>query len=141
MKVEWMLVISISATLIFVCYTDILRRKITNGTTSLILFFSLLLAFYRLDNISFLPIIILFFIGFICSTVGVIGAGDVKLVCALSTALSTTEMGNFLLLTGVFGIPLSLLTWLYYKVLSKQKLITIPYGVAICCGYWMLWVV
>lgn len=140
-KVEWMLVIFIHAILVFVCYTDIRWRKITNCTTSLILLLSLLLAFNLSDSFPLMALLILFISGFILSLVGVIGAGDVKLVCALSTGISTTGIGHFLLLIGILGIPLTLITLLYYRAFSIRNVITIPYGVAICCSYWMLWAV
>lgn len=139
MKIEWVLVICVSVVLFFVCYTDVRWRKITNCTSLLILILSLFLAFFRFGSISLTLPLILFFVGFLFSMMGVMGAGDVKLVCALSVGLSTTDIGDFLLLTGMFGIPLSLLTLLYYRTFSVRKVITVPYGVAICCGYWMLW--
>ncbi|MGL9720944.1 prepilin peptidase [Symbiopectobacterium sp.] len=143
MKVEGILAMAISIILTFVCYTDIRCRKITNATTLLIFSLSLLLAFHHPEDLSLtlLLLLLLFCLGFVLSIVGVIGAGDVKLVCALSTGLSTTEMGNFLFLTGMAGIPLTLLTCLYYRLFSKQNVITVPYGVAICSGYWLLWAV
>ncbi|WP_264652081.1 prepilin peptidase [Candidatus Symbiopectobacterium sp. NZEC151] len=140
-KVEGMLAIAISVILIFVCYTDIRFRQITNVTTLLIFLLSLLLAFHHVDDLSLIILSLLFCVGFVFSVAGVIGAGDIKLVCALSTGLSTPHIGDFLLLTGMAGIPLTLLTCLYYRVFSKQNVITVPYGVAICCGYWLLWAV
>lgn len=141
MKVEGMLTIAISIILMFVCYTDIRCRKITNATTLLIFSLSLLLAFYHPEALSLTLLLLLFFLGFVLSLVGVIGAGDVKLVCALSTGLSTTEIGDFLFLMGMAGIPLTLLTCLYYRLFSRNNVITIPYGIAICSGYWLLWAV
>lgn len=139
MKVEGILAMVISIILTFVCYTDIRCRKITNATILLIFSISLLLDFHHPEDLSLT--LLLFCLGFVLSIVGVIGAGDVKLVCALSTGFSTTEMGNFLFLTGMAGIPLSLFTCLYYLLFSKQNVITVPYGVAICSGYWLLWAV
>ncbi|WP_264625778.1 A24 family peptidase [Candidatus Symbiopectobacterium sp. NZEC135] len=141
MKLEGMLAMTISVILTFVCYTDIRYRKITNATTLLIFSLSLLLTFHHLEECSLPLLLLLFGVGFVFSIVGVIGAGDVKLVCALSTGLSTTDIGNFLFLMGMTGIPLTLLTCLYYKLFSKNNVITIPYGVAICSGYWLLWAV
>lgn len=141
MKVEGMLAMAISVILTFVCYTDIRYRRITNATTLLIFSLSLLLAFHHRDECSLPLLLLLLGVGFVFSIVGVIGAGDVKLACALSTGLSTTEIGNFLFLTGIAGIPLSLLTCLYYRLFSKNNVITIPYGIAICSGYWLLWAV
>lgn len=141
MKVEGMLTMAISVILTYVCYTDIGCRRITNGTTLLIFSLSLLLAFHHLDDFSLTIVLLLFCVGFVFSVVGVMGAGDVKLVCALSTGLSTTGIGDLLLLTGMAGIPLTLLTCLYYRLFSKKSVIAIPYGVAISCGYWLLWTV
>ncbi|MBG6243793.1 hypothetical protein CS369_01030 [Candidatus Symbiopectobacterium sp. 'North America'] len=137
MKVEGILAMAIIIILTFVCYTDIRCRKITNATTLLIFSLSLLLAFHHPEDLSLTLLLLLFCLGFVLSIVGVIGAGDVKLVCALSTGLSTTEMGNFLFLTGMAGISLSLFTCLYYRLFSKQNVITVPYGVAIYSGYWL----
>ncbi|MGL9735661.1 MAG: prepilin peptidase [Symbiopectobacterium sp.] len=133
---------AISIILTFVCYTDIRCRKITNATTLLIFSLSLLLVFHHPEDLSLTLLLLLFCLGFVLSIACIIDTGDVEIVYVLSTGLSTTEMGNFLFLTGIVGIPLSLFTYfLYYRLFSKQNITTIPYGVAICSGYWLLWAV
>lgn len=46
---------------------------------------------------------ILLALGFIAAMAKLMGAGDIKLVCALAVALSVPETGNFLLLTAIAG--------------------------------------
>lgn len=137
MKIEWLLVLGISLVLIYMCYTDIRWRRIANGATLVLLVLSVLLGCLTLHGPSLLLPAGLFVIGFIVSMLGVIGAGDVKLASALAVALSPTEIGNFLLLTSMAGVPLSLVTLLYYRCFACQKSVTIPYGIALSCGYWL----
>lgn len=81
---------------------------------------------------------ILLVLGFIAATAKLIGAGDIKLVSALAVAMSTSETGNFLLLVAISGIPVSVISLFYFYFFVPQKRATVPYALAISCGYWLL---
>ena len=139
MRIDWLILLSIHMILFYVCYTDIRWRKITNRASLLLCLLSLLLGFLRPEGPSLIVPAIMFFGGFLISTLGLMGAGDVKLACALAVALLPEEIGRFLLLTGMAGIPLSIVIFIYYRMFRRQDKVTVPYGVAIASGYGLLW--
>lgn len=61
-----------------VCYSDIRYRKIRNTTTLLISFLSLGIGSLTPGGIFIIPALLVFTAGFLLSTIGVLGAGDVK---------------------------------------------------------------
>lgn len=132
--------LSISGVLVYICYTDIRWRRITNNMSILVLLLSIISGFFSPAGLSITIPLVMLTIGFVLSAFGIVGAGDVKLMCALSVGLSTTDIGDFLLLTGLSGIPLTLVTFLYYRFFMRQCTITIPYGVALSSGYWGQWI-
>lgn len=84
---------------------------------------------------------ILLALGFIAVMAKLMGAGDIKLVCALAVALSVPETGNFLLLTAIAGIPVAIVSLLCFYFFAREERATVPYALAISCGYWLqLWV-
>lgn len=80
---------------------------------------------------------ILLVVGFVAVMVKLIGAGDIKLICALALALSVAETGDFLLLTAIVGIPVSIISLLYFYFFNRHQRATVPYALAISCGYWL----
>ncbi|WP_258339469.1 prepilin peptidase, partial [Citrobacter amalonaticus] len=84
------LIVLIALQLIYCCYTDIFERKIKNKVVFSILLLSLLLSFAVQDiNIKF-PLSIMF-VGFFINLLGVIGAGDVKLIASLSFSIPVSQ--------------------------------------------------
>lgn len=125
----------ISPLLIYACYTDVMHRRISNRVSLTVMALSLILMFvYREWGVLLLAAGVLF-VGFFISLFSVIGAGDVKLICALLPGLSWADGIDFLLLTGFVGIPVSLATLLYFKLQRRGQQITVPYGLAIAGGY------
>jgi prepilin peptidase CpaA len=134
------LLILLGMVLVYVCYTDIRYRRITNKTIALIAILSLLLGFVVQGSLSILLPLGILIIGFFISTLGIVGAADTKLVVALCLSLSVGETGDFLFFTALIGIPLSLITLCFYRLLRSTKTgVTIPYGVAISLGYGIHW--
>ncbi|TCW08576.1 prepilin peptidase CpaA [Raoultella sp. BIGb0138] len=141
MDIVWLLTAGISGVLIYICYMDIRWRRIPNRATLLILLLSCLAGFAHMPYPAFILPGILLALGFIAATANLVGAGDIKLVCALAVALSASETGDFLLLTAVAGIPLSVASLLYFYFFARDKRATVPYALAISCGYWLqVWV-
>ncbi|HHG8774041.1 TPA: prepilin peptidase [Raoultella planticola] len=133
----WLLTAGISGVLLYICYMDIRWRRIPNRATLLILLLSCLAGFAHMSYPALVLPGILLALGFIAATVKLIGAGDIKLVCALAVALSASETGNFLLLTAIAGIPVSIVSLLYFYLFAREKRATVPYALAISCGYWL----
>ncbi|QFG76612.1 hypothetical protein DMB90_08730 [Raoultella planticola] len=122
--------------LIYICYMDIRWRRIPNRATLLILLLSCLAGFTHMPYPAFILPGILLALGFIAVMVKLMGAGDIKLVCALAVALSVPETGNFLLLTAIAGIPVSCQPALFLFLRPRATR-----DGAICaghqCGYWL----
>jgi prepilin peptidase CpaA len=120
--------------LAYLCYTDIKFRKIYNATVICLLVLVLISAcFYRcMPNWQYA--LIIFFGGLILFYIGGIGAGDIKLLSVLSLTVPKEYIVDFLLLTGLSGLPLILVILINYHYFGgKNK--SLPYGVAICAGY------
>lgn len=83
------------------------------------------------------PITILI-VGFLLNYVGFIGAGDVKLLVALSVALSNTDVFQLLLLMSIAGVPVALIAYIVHKMKKNQGRCEVPYGVAITIGYLLI---
>lgn len=137
MDIAGLLNTGISIMLIYVCYTDIRWRRIPNRATLIILLLSLLSGFVHMPYPAIVLPCLLLALGFFASMVNLIGAGDVKLVSALAVSLTASETGDFLLLTGISGIPVSVASLLYFYFFDRQKRASVPYALAISCGYWL----
>lgn len=137
MGIEWGLNAGISVVLIYICYMDIRWRRIPNQATLIILLLAIIMGFYRMPYPSLLLPGVILVLGFIAATLKLVGAGDIKLLCALAMGLTTPETGNFLLLTVIAGVPVSIISLLYFYFFARHRPATVPYGLAISCGYWL----
>ncbi|MDF7680868.1 prepilin peptidase [Enterobacteriaceae bacterium ESL0689] len=137
MGIGWGLTAGISIILIYICYMDIRYRRIPNRVALIVLLLSIVSGFYRMHTVSLILPGAMLILGFIAATLRVIGAGDVKLICALAVGLSVSETGNFLLLTALAGIPVSIICLLYFYFFARHRSATVPYALAISCGYWL----
>lgn len=135
MELSRVIYLAISLLLIYACYTDVKNRIISNKVSLCAMALSLVLMLSHQQWAVLLIAIIVLVVGFLMSIVGVIGAGDVKLACALLPGLTWSEGIDFLLLTGFVGIPVSLFTLLYLKFKGGDKKTSVPYGLAIAGGY------
>lgn len=117
-----------------VCYSDIRYREIRNTTTLLISFLSLAIGYLTPGGIFIIPALLVFTAGFVLSAMGVLGAGDVKLLAALSLSLNSEDVIILLLLTALAGLPITLITVVSRYVNSTDQR-GVPYGVAIVSGY------
>ncbi|KJF91989.1 hypothetical protein UA70_24310 [Raoultella planticola] len=61
-------------------------------------------------------------------------------MCAGGGVVSTGDR-QFLLLTAIAGIPVAIVSLLYFYFFAREERATVPYALAISCGYWLqLWV-
>ncbi len=121
--------------LISVCYTDIRYRKIKNSTVIIIALFSLCSALTHSEPVNLIWPVMIIVMGVLLVLANIIGAGDIKLIAALSLSLPGTDIPAFIFLITLSGVPLILVTVLLHKVTGSSNEITLPYGVAISCGY------
>jgi len=85
-------------------------------------------------GIFIIPALLVFTTGFLLSVIGVLGAGDVKLLAGLSLSLGSDDVILLLLLTALAGLPVALATVIGRYVKSSGQR-GVPYGVAIVSGY------
>lgn len=135
MELSGVIYLAISLLLIYSCYTDVKNRIISNRVSLSVMALSLALMLIHREWTVLIIAVIVLVVGFFISIIGIIGAGDVKLACALLPGLTWSEGVDFLLLTGFVGIPVSLFTLLYLKFKGGDKKTSVPYGLAIAGGY------
>lgn len=133
---------AISLALLYVCYTDSRYRLIRNEVVIFVFVLSLLMGYLMGDGVNiginiYAPLIILV-IGFILNYVNIVGAGDVKLLVALSVGLTTASVYKLLLLVALAGLPIAIIAYIVHKIKRTSYRCDVPYGVAIAIGYWIL---
>ena len=121
--------------LLQVCYSDIRYRKIKNSSTIILSLLSLLEGWLYWETVPLSPAVVVFAAGFLLNACGFIGAGDVKLMAALSLSLDADNTLLFIFLTTLAGLPVALVTLLTGRLLRKPAYQTVPYGVAIVGGF------
>lgn len=119
--------------LLIVCYSDVRYRIISNRLV-IILFLIILIDYFLGDGqLSLINALICLIIGMILFYIGLVGAGDIKLISVLLLSLPSYLVMDFVTLMALFGIPLALIA-IVQKRVRKTKA-TIPYGVAISLSY------
>ncbi|WP_392564698.1 prepilin peptidase [Orbus wheelerorum] len=116
-----------------ICYTDIRYRIISNKQVIVLLIIILLNYLFSNGELSYITAIIFLVIGMILFYIGVVGAGDIKLISVLLLSIPNNEIIDFLTIMALLGLPLALIA-LIKKMMTKTKT-TIPYGVAISLSY------
>ncbi len=121
--------------LLSVCYTDISSRIIKNNAVILVAVLSLVISVTLYSSVNILWPLITLMAGMLLVMINVIGAGDIKLISALSLSLPAEQMADFIFWVTLSGIPLVLIVVIFRLVRSGREKMTLPYGVAISCGY------
>lgn len=125
----------IICTILYGIYTDIKVRKIYNSVPLIIIAVSLFLNVFSDINVSYVSASLILIVGFILSVFNIWGAGDAKLCFALSLSIPVVNLPAFLLWTSVIGGVMAILMLITPRLYGKYK--TLPYGIAIGCGYFM----
>ncbi|AKF36767.1 A24 family peptidase [Yersinia enterocolitica] len=125
--------------LLFVCYSDIRHRTISNNfiITIAINTVALGLATHQAVNII-IPLSALL-IGYIIFYFDLIGGGDVKLITVLLFALTTTQSLDFILYTAIMGGVVMIIGMLVNREDIKQH--GVPYAVAISAGFLLSFII
>ncbi|GKX63303.1 A24 family peptidase [Pragia fontium] len=122
--------------LIWISYTDIRTRIISNKAVIAIFVISLLLGIFSHQSINFLAALSFLLIGFILFHLNVMGAGDVKLISVLSLCLTAEQIWPFLWLTAVLGGFLACIGLLFFRKSVRSS--GVPYGPAIAGGFFFV---
>ncbi|WP_242364867.1 A24 family peptidase [Yersinia enterocolitica] len=125
--------------LLFVCYSDIRHRTISNNfiITIAINTVALGLATHQAVNII-IPLSALL-IGYIIFYFDLIGGGDVKLITVLLFALTTTQSLDFILYTAIMGGVVMIIGMLVNREDIRQH--GVPYAVAISAGFLLSFII
>ncbi|MCF7507045.1 prepilin peptidase [Vibrio sp. L3-7] len=118
---------------IHVCFFDGKHRKIPNDLNKIALIFSILVALHNGYLMSSLPIAVLcFVVFFILWYLRVIGAGDVKLLCALIIGIQPDLVVITLIYIGFLGGFLVFTMYIVGKIRGIPSFAKgIPYGIPI----------
>lgn len=130
------LIVLIAIQLIYCCYTDIFERKIRNKVVFTILLLSLLLSFVVQDINIKIPLSIMI-VGFFINLLGVIGAGDIKLIASLSFSIPASQFIDFAVFVSLPGVFCALSILLFTRCVLYHNETSVPFGVAITIGYIM----
>ncbi|TDQ57640.1 prepilin peptidase CpaA [Mesocricetibacter intestinalis] len=127
------LYIAIVFLLMRLSWSDIKYRIISNKIVVLLSALLIPLAWLQYQQIFVLPALVALVIGFILFNLGVIGAGDVKLIAVLMLSLPHEQILPFFFFTAFSGLLLIVMGWLFYRKSIREK--GLPYGVAISLGF------
>lgn len=125
----------LAVTLLYVCYTDIRYRLIRNLTVLFILIVSIGVGYFVTGELNIIAPLCILVVGFLLSSFGFVGAGDVKLLVALTVSLSNSQVLELFLSMSLAGIPVALIAFIVHKIKRNSGRCEVPYGVAIVIGY------
>ncbi|WP_109427213.1 A24 family peptidase [Aggregatibacter kilianii] len=128
-----LLVIITILLLITLSITDIRSRIISNQIVLLLLITITPLSLLKYQTIFLIPALCALAIGFLIFTLGIMGAGDIKLISVLMLAIPHNEIIYFFFFTAFFGLLLIIVGWLFFRKSIKEN--GLPYGVAISLGF------
>lgn len=128
-----LLVITIALLLVTLSITDIRSRIISNRIVLLLLITIIPLSLLKYQTIFLIPALCALAIGFLIFTLGIMGAGDIKLISVLMLAIPNNEIISFFFFTAFAGLLLVVVGWLFFRESIKKN--GLPYGVAISFGF------
>ena len=136
---EFVWIVAFSALSLWTMYSDIRYRVIPNTLIVCVLITVIIFCIQSASLNQCLYSIPVLIIGLVLWRLGVVGAGDVKLLVAFIPAVDPIfHVFTFLIIAFSGGI-VAVITFLYAKLIKKKKYsdITVPYGVSIALGCWL----
>lgn len=129
----------LSVLMLWITYSDIRYRRISNIVCAAVFSLSLTLAFsqHQLAD-GIISSIIMFLISLLLFYFNIVAAGDGKLASAFAVALSPQQLISALYFTLLFGGVVAVIYLIKYQLIqrrSPEKARGLPYGVAIACGF------
>ncbi|MFN1531577.1 A24 family peptidase [Vibrio jasicida] len=122
---------------LYTIYKDITERRISNKTCALFLILGLANMVWMQNYASLIWAVGILLVGFGLTVLGIIAAGDVKLLALLSLAIKPELMGDVLSVIGLLGGVTVLVQWLIGTIQPESRMSLqygVPYGVPICLG-------
>ncbi|MGY3569999.1 A24 family peptidase [Vibrio paucivorans] len=136
MEIFWWAVLSTIS--LWVCYTDVVHRKISNRQSVIVFVLCLILMIYSDNYSSYLHSIIILLMGILLFTFGFWGAGDAKLLSAFSLAIKPDLIPVVLSIITFLGLVLILSQYIFDKFDNYNRYFSadygVPYGIAISIG-------
>ncbi|WP_366522300.1 A24 family peptidase [Vibrio agarivorans] len=135
---------------VYISLSDVRFRKINNKSVIVVALCCIFLGVQQLTFIDIGYLLLLWIVLLFLFAKRIIGGGDVKLIAAFSLALPTEQLTLALLLTAMIGGLVSLIYVLIdlstrRKFFNRERMISInktaqgiPYGVAICSGFYFV---
>lgn len=125
--------------LLFVCYSDIRHRTISNNFIITIAINTVALGLATHQAVNIIILLSALLIGYIIFYFDLIGGGDVKLITVLLFALTTTQSLDFILYTAIMGGVVMIIGMLVNREDIKQH--GVPYAVAISAGFLLSFII
>lgn len=122
---------------LYTMYKDITERRISNKTCGLLLVLGLVNMVWMQNYAALIWAVGILLVGFGLTVLGVVAAGDVKLLAPLSLAIKPEFMGDVLIVIGLLGGVTVLVQWLIGTIKPQSRMSLqygVPYGVPICLG-------
>lgn len=130
----WLL--SLAALSLYVCYTDVRQRQIANGAVLLVALICLVILIVNQQYPALVFSFIILVVGIALFVLGVIAAGDIKLLAAFSLAIKPEYLPITLCLILLIG-GIQAVIYLIYGAITDLKTVRqrgIPYAIPICLG-------
>ncbi len=122
--------------LLWLCYSDIRFRRISNPLVAGLLVCAVALGFLVNGRPALYAPLLILAVGFVLFCLRVAGGGDVKVMAALAVALTPAQAADFVLLTALLGGVVAVAGMLLsYSRIRQQG---VPYGVAIAAAFLLL---
>lgn len=138
--VFFILIVALLGNLIWISWTDLKSRLISNRAILLTVLLILPFSYILWSKVFIVSAVVTLVIGFILFMLNLIGAGDIKLLSVLMLAVPSEEIMPFLFLVTIVGAVLAIIAivWLLFHKKSFMDYIMkykLSYGVAICGGF------
>ncbi len=121
--------------LLYVCYSDIRYRTISNKFIITIALNTVTLGFTTNHGINMIMPLSALLIGYSIFYFNLIGGGDVKLITALLFSLTTSQSLDFILYTAMMGGVVMIIGIMINRKDIQQR--GVPYAVAISAGFFL----
>lgn len=121
--------------LLFICYSDVRYRTISNKLIITITINTVFLGFMMNHGVNIVIPFSALLVGYLIFYFNLIGGGDVKLITVLLFTLSTTQSLHFIFYTAIMGGVVMIIGMLINRSDIQQR--GVPYAVAISTGFLM----
>lgn len=121
---------------IWIFCTDIFFRTISNIQILCIIALCGISYFFSALELNVWIALLTLCIGVFIWRFGVLGAGDVKLLCILTIIIPYEIITSFFFLTSIIGAVIGVLIYIFARFINIEK--SVPYGVAIMSSFLFL---